>query len=609
MTTIGSLAYGISANTSNFTAGIAASKSELRTLKEAFLASQSPVEKYSSAIAHLEDLAAKFPDKAAGLAGTISKMREEMDRASKPTSGLTDLLGRMPMFVDPVSASFQAFHTVTNLVGNALRTVESLVGGVSAEMGRLDEVAKKSQSLGIDPSTLIGWQRAAEDLAGVTGDTFNKAFQIVNTRIAEAASEGTGEAAKALERLGLSAGDLSKLDVSDKMLAIADAMQKIENPAERSRLATQLLGKAGMDLAPMLAAGGVEIRKLIEDEMQLSQAKFIDFQKLQEANDELSRLAKTINSIMSVMASEFSTTTGGAASDLVTAFQAATNNGETLRDVIRTTADFTAALVDQFKAAGEMSAKLAGPLTTAFNIAEKLSPRLALVIKAAEALNALSNLGGAPGETLQKQIDAREQFANRKPGQTAQAGIGLDADALDKQAKETKSAADKASAALDRQNAERAAIDKLREQFQRDEQREIIERIKQQDADAADLRKRGQELKEKLATPAEKLAEEMAKLTELRDKGAIDQATFGRGMADIRERGEEAAGLGDKANIKGGTVGAIRAGSIEALRAEHDGGGSIDEKQLKIQQEMRDFLRRIAEKDIKDAGLQNAENL
>jgi hypothetical protein len=108
MTTVGSLAYSIVANTQNFTAGLTASRAELKTLKDAFIAGQTPTERYSMAIQHLQDLAQKFPAKAEGINRTIHKMREEMaggfhagaeggDELSESLDKINNRLGRMTL--------------------------------------------------------------------------------------------------------------------------------------------------------------------------------------------------------------------------------------------------------------------------------------------------------------------------------------------------------------------------------------------------------------------------------------------------------------------------------------------------------------------------------
>lgn len=589
MSTVGSLAYAIVANTQQFTSGIVASKQELRTLKEAFLQSQSPVERYSAAIAHLESLATKFPAKAQAVNATIAKMRQEMFDASEAGQRLAkrnelvgNVMGRMGLVMDPVSASFQAFNLAVGMAQTALHAFEKIASAVVEEMGRLDELAKKSRKLGVDASDLVGLRRAAEDIAGVTGETFDTAFSVFTRRVAEAAIDGGGEAAKALERLGLSASKLSSMLPNDQLLAVADAMTKVRNSGERLAIANALLGKTGADLAPMLAAGGAEIRKLADDQVTLSQIDFLKLEDIEEANDQLTRLKSAFGSITSLLASELSPLISDVATDLTDGLDKASNKGEKLREAMQTVAIATAIATDNFE-------KMVGVITSpdVQSFFKTLAPT-AMVLGALDSA-AVVNAAGVMGDPNSRTRNlAQEQMGdklNPKTGQTAQSAVALGAEALAKQAKEAAAAAAKADAALakaqaahEKRNAEEDAIDRLREQFKKDEQKELIERIKQADKIREDIRERTKTLKDNLRTPAEELAKDLKELMELRAAG-LDNATFGKGLADLQSKARDLSG---QANLQPQTIGAVRAGSIEALRAQFN-GRNVSEKQLEEQ--------------------------
>ncbi len=74
------------------------------------------------------------------------------------------------------------------------------------------------------------------------------------------ASEGSKEARKALDDLGLSAEELSKLTGLALMEKLADGLQKIENPAKRAELAMALMGRSGTKLIPALKDGAAGLR-------------------------------------------------------------------------------------------------------------------------------------------------------------------------------------------------------------------------------------------------------------------------------------------------------------------------------------------------------------
>lgn len=79
------------------------------------------------------------------------------------------------------------------------------------------------------------------------------------------ASTGSKEAQTTLARFGVSAESLSKLKVEEQIAAIADAFKDVKDPADRTRLATELFGRAaGPQLVPLLSQGEEGIRKFFE---------------------------------------------------------------------------------------------------------------------------------------------------------------------------------------------------------------------------------------------------------------------------------------------------------------------------------------------------------
>lgn len=90
MVTVGSLAFSVVANSDKLTSGITASRKELRALRDSFLSTQTPVERFSMAIGELEKHAAKFPEKAAIFNRSIAAMRAEIQKL-----GTTDVFSKL----------------------------------------------------------------------------------------------------------------------------------------------------------------------------------------------------------------------------------------------------------------------------------------------------------------------------------------------------------------------------------------------------------------------------------------------------------------------------------------------------------------------------------
>jgi hypothetical protein len=104
----------------------------------------------------------------------------------------------------------------------------------------------------------------AAQQSGASLEDVEKAVRTMQRTIT-AATNGSDQAATALDRIGLSAEALAGLKPEQQFAAIAAALARIENPTERAATAMGVLGKSGTTLLPMvadLAALRAEARRL-----------------------------------------------------------------------------------------------------------------------------------------------------------------------------------------------------------------------------------------------------------------------------------------------------------------------------------------------------------
>src|ERR671919_2634561 len=115
-------------------------------------------------------------------------------------------------------------------------------GGLGALIDRsisaADAIGKTADKIGVGVEALQELRFAAK-ASGVEQQTLDMALQRFTRRAAEAAN-GTGEAKDALAQMGIALRDQSgNLRRSDALLSdVADAFARIEDPAERVRLAS-----------------------------------------------------------------------------------------------------------------------------------------------------------------------------------------------------------------------------------------------------------------------------------------------------------------------------------------------------------------------------------
>ncbi|HHZ8305638.1 TPA: phage tail tape measure protein [Klebsiella michiganensis] len=120
----------------------------------------------------------------------------------------------------------------------------SIIKNTAQQVTEADRWAK---SLKMSTQDLLSWQYAAEQ-AGLTGDNIADIFKDINDKVGDAVLNKSGEAAQALDTLGLSAEKLSKQSPDKQLMAISAALQKIPSQAGK----TNILESLGNDLSKML---------------------------------------------------------------------------------------------------------------------------------------------------------------------------------------------------------------------------------------------------------------------------------------------------------------------------------------------------------------------
>lgn len=174
------------------------------------------------------------------------------------------------------------------------------VAGVAAAMGAaisaaalagardIDRAAKSARRL----DSTVGAFRALELAAGEAGVSLSGLANDVQTMNRELANVGkTGNAKRALDALGLSAGELQGLDADEKLAMIADQVKKLGLDAGQTTAIMRDLGIRNREMALLVLNGGDAIRAARGDikEYGLELTK-IQSTGIERANDQLGRL-------------------------------------------------------------------------------------------------------------------------------------------------------------------------------------------------------------------------------------------------------------------------------------------------------------------------------
>jgi hypothetical protein len=170
----------------------------------------------------------------------------------------------------------QAFAQVNNKVNGLNKKFDSLkgaVGGftkllagglavkffsdVAANASKIDDLSNR---LGISAENLSRYQFIAER-GGVELDGMAKAMQRLGAN-SIAAAQGNNAAAAALTTLGINAATFKNLGMDEQFALVAEKIQGVENPAERVRIAMDLMGKGGAEMLQVMDQGGASFLEL-----------------------------------------------------------------------------------------------------------------------------------------------------------------------------------------------------------------------------------------------------------------------------------------------------------------------------------------------------------
>jgi minor tail protein len=181
------------------------------------------------------------------------------------------------------------------VIGAALGTAAvGIAVAVKGALNAADELAKSAQKIGVPVDELSRLAHAA-NLSGVEFSSLETAFTRLSRNMADVAAGSGAEARRAFEALGVEVknADGSLRSSSEVMSDVADKFAAMEDGTLKTAAATQIFGRAGADLIPMLNQGrdGLQAMKNEADALGI----VIDSQTgaaAERFNDNLTRLGR-----------------------------------------------------------------------------------------------------------------------------------------------------------------------------------------------------------------------------------------------------------------------------------------------------------------------------
>jgi len=155
-----------------------------------------------------------------------------------------------------------AFGAVAYGAINATRRILEWTGAIQDASERTGVGVENYQAL----VNMLGEVGASEEDAQMAAQKFNKGM-------ADAAAGADKSFAGLMRKLKipLKDGQGNIRTLTDVLPELADAFQKNTNPAQRTRMAMELLGKSGSKIIPVLMQGGDAVRSMIAEQERLGQ--------------------------------------------------------------------------------------------------------------------------------------------------------------------------------------------------------------------------------------------------------------------------------------------------------------------------------------------------
>ena len=237
-----------------------------------------------------------------------------MDRSQK----------RVERFAKTSNKSLGETSQAFNKLGGAVTAVVAamsagaLVSSLKQVVQKLDDIGKTADQIGITTDALQELRTVAES-SGVTQDELDKSIEKLGKGLAEAAM-GLGTAKDGLKTLGLSAEYLMDLGLEGALGVIADELNKLPSPMQKTATATQLFGRSGAPMVNLLREGSAGMANMRREARELGVV--IDevlIRSAEESQDKLDLLARVIDADVSsamIKLAPLLTTVSGLMADL-----------------------------------------------------------------------------------------------------------------------------------------------------------------------------------------------------------------------------------------------------------------------------------------------------
>lgn len=187
-------------------------------------------------------------------------LEEAKRQFGKFKAAVADAEGGMGKFKAGSKVAFDAVkaHAASFAIAGAAAFATVVVKGVTAFSDLALAAGKFSEATGLSTQQASRWMEVAGDV-GVETATLEKAINKMNIQ--------ASKSPKVFKDLGVEIDKTAggAVNANETFLNVIDRLNKIKDPAERAKVATQLLGKGWQDMAELVGAGSEKLRQRLKD--------------------------------------------------------------------------------------------------------------------------------------------------------------------------------------------------------------------------------------------------------------------------------------------------------------------------------------------------------
>lgn len=243
-----------------------------------------------------------------------AQLRVDGSRLRTDINKSTRLLQRqLQLQADAINRIFSRSLTIglTSAFVAATGAVVGLTRAVNSSRQEIDNLAKDAERIGLATEQLQALRLAAEE-SGASASALTSALAKMQDSISDIAAGVTESQGllQAFEDLNLQVSDLINLDPASQFIAVAEAIGRVRNEADRTRLTRDLFGRGGVAIAPLLrgdVGGRVEEARGFLGNVGATIRSF-EAKEVEQMNDALARLGVAVGALINQLTVEIAPT-------------------------------------------------------------------------------------------------------------------------------------------------------------------------------------------------------------------------------------------------------------------------------------------------------------